>query len=140
MGRPTGGTMQDMQTPQQLSRTMFVLALDDEFSGALAYALNAALFEPARIQVLRVGRHAPLGSSRFVPVPVQDLSTEEAAALLRERPSSDVLVVEGLARNRASARLLEDLRDHPRCLVVEVDDRAEVIAAAGPGGWSYSAA
>ena len=120
-------------------KTITVIVLEDKFAGALAYTLESALHEPARIRVVRVGRRdrdRDLG----LPLPTSTVTAEAADAMARRCAGQDVIVVEsqGLLEG-ASGALLRDLRRHALCLVVEVDDDGQVVRASGPEGWSYSA-
>ena len=120
-------------------KTITVMVLQDEFGGALAYALQNALHEPARIRVMRVGRQER-DRDLALPLPISTVSAEAADAVARRCAGQDVIVVEthGLLEGARGA-LLRDLRRHAPCLVVEVDDEGQVVRASGPGGWSYSA-
>ena len=119
-------------------RTITVIVLEDEFSGALAYALQSALHEPAKVRVVRVGRarERDLGH----PLPIRAVTTEAAAAMVRQGAGGDVIVVESQGHlSEASELLLDDLRRNASCLVVEVDGDGLVMRASGPEGWTYSA-
>jgi hypothetical protein len=121
-------------------RTMTVITHDDQFGGALAYALQTALYEPARVRVVHVGTPADLVSSHFVPLPVQSMAAEVAAAVLGESEVDDVIVVQGPHDDDEMPSPVRSLLARAPCLVVEVDEQGELVRASGPGGWSYSAA
>ena len=76
-----------------------------------------------------------------IPLPVGIVTLEAADALVRECASHDVIVVESREHLATSTDLpvLDQLRRHAPCLVVEVDHEGLVVGASGPHGWSYSA-
>jgi hypothetical protein len=118
-----------------------VIVLGERFSGALAYALQSALHEPAKIRVVRVAQPRERVEALGIPLPVDTVTLDAADALVRECASHDVIVVEIRERLAKSTDLLmlDHLRRHPTCLLVEVDDEGQVVGASGPEGWSYSA-
>ena len=121
-------------------RMITVIALEDGFSGALAYALQSALHEPARIRVVRVGPPRERDRDLGIPLPISTITAEAAYALVRHSAEHDVIVVETPGHLEPTADSLPiDLRRYASCLVVEVDDDGQLIRASGPEGWSYSA-
>lgn len=121
-------------------KTITVIVLEDEFSGALAYALQSALHEPAKVRVVRVGRARERDRDLGLPLPIRAVTAEAAAALVRQAAGGDVMVVESRGQlAEASESLLDDLRHQASCLVVEVDGDGLVMRASGPEGWTYSA-
>lgn len=118
-----------------------VIVLGNRFSGALAYALQSALHEPAKIRVMRVAQPRERAQDLGIPLPVVTVTFEEADALVRECAGHDLIVVEPRERLATSTDLLvlDQLRRHAPCLVVEVDDEGQVVGASGPERWSYSA-
>ena len=118
-----------------------VIVLGDRFPGALAYALQSALQEPAKIRVVRVAQPRERALDLGIPLPVDTVTFETAEALVRECASHDVIVVEPRERLATSTDLLvlDQLRRHAPCLVVDVDDEGQVVGASGPEGWSHAA-
>ena len=118
-----------------------VIVLGDRFSGALAYALQSALHEPAKIRVVRVAQPRERALDLGIPLPVETVAFEAVDVLVRECASHDVIVVEPREPLATSTDLLvlDQLRRHAPCLVVEVDQEGQVVGASGPEGWSYSA-
>ena len=117
-----------------------VIVLEDGFSGALAYALQSALHEPATVRVVRVGQPSEHDRDHRIPLPISTITAEGVDALVRQSAGRDVLVVETSGQlDDAADSLRSDLRRHAPCLVVEVDEDGQVVRASGPEGWSYSA-
>ena len=118
-----------------------VIVLGDRFSGGLAYALQSALHEPAKIRVVRMAQPRERAHDLGIPLPVDTVTFEAADALVRGCASHDLIVVESRGSLATSTDLLvlDQLRRHAPCLVVEVDDEGQVVGASGPEGWSYSA-
>ena len=116
-----------------------VFALEDGFSGALAYALQSALHEPATIRVVRVGQPRERDRDHRIPLPITTITAEAADTLVRQSAGHDVVVVETPGHPDDADSLLSNLRRHASCLVVYVDDDGQVIRASGPEGWAYSA-
>ena len=117
-----------------------VMALEDGFSGALAYALQSALHEPATIRVVRVGQPRERDRDHRIPLPISTITAGAAVAVVRQSARHDVIVVEASGHLDESAdSLLFDIRRNASCLVVEVDEDGEVVRASGPEGWSYAA-
>lgn len=117
-----------------------VLVLENQFAGALAYALQRALHEPARVRVVRAGGPPGRDPDLGLPLPIHSMTAEAAEAMVQEAASSDVLVVESHPHlDEVNESLLQDLRRHASCLVVEVDQDGQVVGASGPEGWTYSA-
>jgi hypothetical protein len=120
-------------------RMITVIALDDGFSGALAYALQSALHDPAKIRAVRVGQPRERHLDLHMPLPVSTMTAQDADIVVRSCAERDVIVVEVPAHlEDAAASLVIDLRRHASCLLVEVDDAGRLVRASGPGGWSYS--
>jgi hypothetical protein len=133
------GSLHESGVPPMQQKMITVLALDDRFSGALAYALQSALFDPATIRVVRVTRPGRRDVDLASPLPVSTITAEGIPALVRQCARQDTLVVETYGTGAAfETAVLEDLQRHAPCLVVEVDDGGLVIGASGPEGWSYS--
>jgi len=118
-----------------------VIVLGNRFSGALAYALQSALDEPAKIRVVRVAQPRERAQDLGIPLTVDTVTFEAADALVRECAGHDLIVVEPREGLATSMDLLvhDQLHRHAPCLVVEVDDEGQVVGASGPEGWSYSA-
>ena len=121
-------------------RMITVIVLEDGFSGALAYALQSALHEPATVRVVRVGQPSEHDRDHRIPLPISTITAKGVDALVRQSAGHDVLVVETPGHlEDAADSLLSDLRRHAPCLVVEVDEDGHAVRASGPEGWSYSA-
>ena len=135
------GVLADIGGESFRQKMITVIVLGDRFSGALAYALQSVLHEPAKIRVVRVAQPEERDQDLGIPLPVDTVTLEAANALVRECASHDVIVVEPRDQLATSTdrRVLELLRCHAPCLVVEVDDEGQVVGASGPEGWSYSA-
>jgi hypothetical protein len=127
----------DVATRQKM---ITVIALEDGFAGALAYALQSALHEPAMIRVVRVGQPGERDRDHRIPLPISTITAESADAVVRRSARHDVIVMEASGQLDESAdSLLFDIRRNASCLVVEVDDDGKVVRASGPEGWSYAA-
>ena len=61
-----------------------VIALEDGFTGALAYVLQSALHEPATIRVARVGQPRERDRDHRIPLPISTITAEAAEALVRQ--------------------------------------------------------
>jgi hypothetical protein len=132
-------SLEELELAPMRQQMITVLALDDRFSGALAYALQSALFEPATISVVRVTRPERRVLDVGSPLPVSTVTVEAVPELVRQSARQDTLVVETHGTDDAFETGVQDvLRQHASCLLVEVDDGGHVIGASGPEGWSYS--
>lgn len=113
-----------------------MVALGDDFSGALAYALECALFMPTAVRVVRVGPVS--GRERPSPLPVLDLVDRPSASLARISACSDRMVAQRLGRD--AHRVLVELRRNTYSPLVEVDGNGIVLRVSDPRGWSMPAA
>jgi hypothetical protein len=109
-----------------------VVVLDKEFSGALAYALDYALFRPAAVRAVRVPPSA--AGEHVSPIPVQDLSGSPAVALMRLSSSSERMVAQ--CGRGDTSRHLAELRQNTHSPLVEVDENGIVLRFSDPRGWS----
>lgn len=109
-----------------------VVVLDDEFSGALAYALDCALFMPAGVRAVRVRPRSRL--ERASPIPVGDLVGSPSASLIELSACSDRMVAQSEGQDADQA--LVDLRHHTVSPLVEVDGNGVVLRVSDPRGWS----
>ncbi|MRJ77493.1 hypothetical protein GEV29_13175 [Aeromicrobium sp. SMF47] len=112
-----------------------VVVLGDEFSGAMAYALDCALFMPASVRAVRVRPRSRL--ERPCPIPVDDLSGVPSASLAKVSACSDRMVVQSGGRDVDPTLL--DLRRQTSSPVVEVDGNGVVMRVSDPRGWSMPA-
>lgn len=119
-------------------KVITVLVLNDSFAGALAYALQSVLRDPARIHVVRVGERRGRDHDLGIPLPVLTITADDADAVVRQCSGDDVIVVESPRHLELTDSLLVDVRRDAPCLVVEVDDQGRVVSASGPEGWSYA--
>lgn len=111
-----------------------LLVLDEDFSGALAYALDYALFRPAAVRAVRVpgasaGRPPP-------PIPVRAVVGSAAASLIRLSTSSERMVAQ--AGGRDGRHVLAELRQNTHSPLVEVDRDGAVVRFTDPWRWSMS--
>jgi hypothetical protein len=111
-----------------------VIVLDDDFSGALAYALDYALFRPSAVRVVCVPPCS--GAGRRSPIPVRPLEGSPTAALTRLSAVSDRMIAQGSA-GRPHA-LLAELRLVTRSPLVEVDRDGVVVRFSDPHGQSMA--
>lgn len=109
-----------------------VIVLDADFSGALAYALDYALFRPAGVRAVRVPWIPPVASAS--PIPVRDLVGSAPAALMRISASSERLVAQ-CGAGAAHGGLVE-LRQNTYSPLVEVDGDGLVVRFSDPHDWS----
>lgn len=120
-----------------------VVVLEDEFSGALAYALQRALREPAAIRAVRI---RPSSGLRQIqpPVPCWSIARDRdfAHAVKELSAPSDLLVVQAPATGADEEILqrLVDLRRDATSPLIEVSCQGEIVRVCGMKGWSYSAA
>ncbi|AWB92344.1 hypothetical protein C3E78_09100 [Aeromicrobium chenweiae] len=112
-----------------------VVVLGEEFLGALAYALECALFMPAAVRAVRAG--SVPGMARPSPIPVQELGDSPLAALLDISTSSDRMVAQQVGDD--AHQVLRDLRRSTHSPLVEVDDSGVVLRVSDPRGWSVPA-
>lgn len=127
-----------VEPPRQ--RVITVVVLGGDFSGALAYALQRGLEEPAAVRAVRLEPAAHPARVK-PPIPVGDLIGEPARALAQVSSHSDLMVVQGTEdpSDRVIDGLLARLGRDTRCPLVEVDQRGDIVEVAGPDGWSYVA-
>lgn len=121
-------------------KAITVLVLRDRFSGALAYALESALRDPATIRAIRVDETTVAGPNNL-PIPVGEVVGDASDCLKHMSANCDLLVVECPTTEfeQVTNPVLVDLRRDTQCLLVEVDGDGKIIRASGPEGWSFSA-
>lgn len=129
---------QTSQPPRRKLISLFVL--EDDFSGALAYALDRALETPAAIRAIRIRPSRSLARVE-PPIPVENLSGDINRTLAELTSDSYVAVVQspGDGIDTMTSQALADLRRTTKCLLVEVDADGEIMQVSGPHGWLYSA-
>lgn len=106
-------------------------------SGALAYALERALIDRAKIRVISVGLAAP---NLNIPLDTVVEQGDPVDALMRGAFESDVLVMQSLAGPLTGVAdvLMTKLRANASCVLIEVDGDGEIVRASGPTGWHYA--
>lgn len=119
------------------TKSIVVGVVDDRCSGSLAYALKVALEESATVRIVRVSRTGPDGRVGLrLPIHIVEATGDPLDVLIEEGRAVDLLVVE--APHGAVAALVDpllvQLRRRTETLLVEVDDRGEIIRASGPEG------
>lgn len=113
-----------------------VVMLGGDITGALAYALECALFVPTAVRVVRM--RASLGAELPSPLPVLDLVGRSSGLLRQLSACSDRMVAQ--SPGSETDRFLVDLRQHTYSPLVEVDQNGVVLRVSDPRGWSMPAA
>ncbi|MCL3819282.1 hypothetical protein [Aeromicrobium wangtongii] len=111
-----------------------VLVLADDFSGALAYALDYALFRPAAVRAVRVPGAALMHPP--APIPIRDIGGNAGASLMRLSTSSERMVAQ--IGGRDPRGVLAQLRQSTHSPLVEVDRDGAVVRFTDPWHWSRS--
>ena len=128
----------DRDTAKVRAKTIVVGVIDDRSAGALAYALQGALAESAKVRVVRVyTAPMPVLPSPHLSIDSVELEGDPVDVLTEESRHAELLVVESPADVGASLTdpLLVRIRETSATLLIEVDSRGKVIRASGPQGW-----